>query len=72
MQAKTPKLRGRQQLTLRYRAYEQELVYWDSGLHQAKYASLPAQPRVIRFYEGRIADCEARMDELSYVLGGVV
>lgn len=71
-----PKLRTRQQITLRYRQLQAERDTWRAlrdrvtQLH-ADRNTIPA-PRVLDRIERYITECDSKLDELLYVLNGVV
>lgn len=65
---KYPKLRTRQQITLRYKLVEQELDYWRA---RSEHAGMD-MPRVAAKIEQHITECEAQLDALLYALNDVV
>lgn len=71
-----PKLRTRQQITLRYKQLVAERTTWQAlrdrvrQLH-ADRNTVPA-PRVLDRIERYITECDSKLDELLYVLNGVV
>jgi hypothetical protein len=68
---KYPKLRSRQQLTIKYKQIREERDTWRE-LRDTLRARYPDRPRIIARLERYIDDCEAQLDILLYALNGQV
>lgn len=63
---KTPKLRTREQLTVRYKQTQEELVFWKEAKHHTNL------PSILLAIDNQIARCEERLNTLEFAMNGVV
>lgn len=69
---KYPKLRTRQQITIKYRQLQEERDAWRTVHDTLRRHHPNTAPRVEARLERYIGECEAQLDILLYALNGVV